>query len=226
MKKIDKREILATEYKAWIDGYDEKNEDHPKYDSSHKYYKDVLVSLLYCQRGLCAYTEILIADEERYAFNNFNTDGRYIKRGKEVSGFAAQLDHFDSTLKSAKGWLWDNFFAVLDKINVQKTNKPVDDILKPDSPEYDPYKLLAYDKDHHAFYPNPDIEDEELFGRINRMIDLLGLNYGTIKAQRKRYLSLILNRLSLGMLAYRELGRPISLNWIRISKPVRDRPMF
>ncbi|QTA92528.1 hypothetical protein [Desulfonema magnum] len=195
MRKIDKSEILAAEYKSWTDRYDKTNQNHPKYYSSHKYHKDVLVSLLYCQKGLCAYTEILIARKERYAPDNFDENGRYIKREKEISGFAAQLDHFDSTLKSEKGWLWNNFFAVSDKINVQKTNKPVDEILKPDAPEYDPHKFLAYDKDRHVFYPNPDIEDDCLVERIGEMIDLLGLNYGTIKDHRISYLSPVLNRL-------------------------------
>jgi hypothetical protein len=153
MRKIDKSEILATEYKAWIDEYEKRNEDHPKYSSSsHKYYKDVLVSLLYCQKGLCAYTEMLISRKERCSPDNFDKNGRYIERGKEKSGFAAQLDHFDSSLKSEKGWRWDNFFAVWDKINIQK-KKPSDEILKPDMPAYDPYKLLAYDKREHVFYP-------------------------------------------------------------------------
>ncbi len=59
MRKIDKTQILATEYQLWIKQL--KGQTHPKYSSSHKYYKDVLISLLYCQQGLCAYTEILIA---------------------------------------------------------------------------------------------------------------------------------------------------------------------
>ncbi len=74
----------------------------------------------------------------------------------------------------------------------------MDDILKPDTPGYDPYEFLAYDKLCHAYYPNPDIEDEHLFKRVDKMIHLLGLNYGTIKDNRILFLSPILERLSLG----------------------------
>jgi len=198
MKKIDKTEILATEYTSWIAEYERTSRDHAEYSASHKYYKDVLVSLLWCQGGVCAYTEIFIADRERCGPDNFDEQGRYMERGKEVSGFSAQLDHFDSTLKAAKGWKWDNFFAVSDKINVQKRNRPVDYILKPDSAEYDPHRLLAYDRDRHIFHANPDLEDD-IIERVEEMTDLLGLNYGTIRDNRICYLSLILKRLSLGL---------------------------
>ena len=56
----------------------------------------MLVSLLFCQQGLCAYTEILIAEQERYNPNNFDEAGRYIEREKQEFSFSAQLDHFDS----------------------------------------------------------------------------------------------------------------------------------
>ncbi|MEN8220802.1 MAG: hypothetical protein ABFS56_31505, partial [Pseudomonadota bacterium] len=77
--------------------------------------------------------------------------------------------------------LVNNFFAVSDKINVIKSDKPVDDILKQDMPGYDPYKFLAYDDEEHIFHVNPDIEDENTVKRIQSMIKVLGLNYGTIK---------------------------------------------
>jgi len=196
MRKIDKSTTLATEYASWIAKY----EDHPPYYSNHKYYKDVLVSLLYCQKGLCAYTEILIARPERYSADNFDQNGRYIHNNEndETSGFTAQLDHFDSALKAKKGWDWNNFFAVSDKINVRKGNKTVDNILKPDSPDYDPYKWLAYDDDEHIFYVNPNIEDEDTVNRIQQMIKVLGLNYGTIKDTRTAYLNEKMEFLKLG----------------------------
>jgi len=199
MRKVDKTEILANEYASWIAEYEKISRKHVGYSASHKYYKDVLVSLLWCQGGVCAYTEIFIANRERCGPDNFDEQGRYMERGKEESGFAAQLDHFDSTLKAAEGWKWDNFFAVSDKINVQKRNKSVDYILKPDTPEYDPHRFLGYDRDRHIFHANPDLEDECIIERVEEMIDLLGLNYGTIRDNRIRYLSLILKRLSLDL---------------------------
>lgn len=159
----------------------------------------MLVSLLYCQKGLCAYTEILMARADRYNPDNFDKKGRYINKNEEASGFSAQLDHFNSDLKNKKGWDWDNFFAVSDKINIRKSDKQVDDILKPDSPYYDPYKLLAYDEEEHIFYANPDIEDENLIKRIQSMIKVLGLNYGTIKDMRTEYLNEKTELLELGI---------------------------
>ncbi len=72
MRKIDKSTILATEYASWIAELDSKHEDHPAYSSCHKYYREVLVSLLHCQKGLCAYTEILIACSDRYIVFQIN----------------------------------------------------------------------------------------------------------------------------------------------------------
>jgi hypothetical protein len=196
MRKIDKTQILATEYQLWIKQL--KGQTHPKYSSSHKYYKDVLISLLYCQQGLCAYTEILIAEEERYRPENFDKKGRYIDRGKPESSFSAQLDHFNSHLKEKYGWGWNNFFAISDKINIEKGTQTVDDILKPDSPEYDPHKLLGYNEKRHLFHVHPDIEDESLQIRIEHKILVLGLNQGTIKDNRRAYLEPKKKSLALG----------------------------
>ncbi len=175
--------------------------DHPKYNSSnHKYYTDVLVSLLYCQKGLCAYTETFIASEERYGPHNF-TNGRYViadSKSKKEHSFSAQLDHFDHSLKTTKGWSWENFFAVLDKVNTSKLDAPVDEILKPDSPDYDPYKLLAYDRKEGVFYAHPKIKDEQLVTNIEDMIIALGLNLGTVKDSRRSYLEPKLKRLEKG----------------------------
>lgn len=109
------------------------------------------------------------------------------------------MDHFDSSLKDKKGWNWDNFFAVSDKINIRKSDKPVDDILKPDLPDYDPHKFLAYDEEEHIFYPNPNIEDKNTIKKIQSMIKVLGLNYGTIKDLRTEYLNEKMELLELGI---------------------------
>ena len=62
MRKVDKTEILANEYASWIAEYEKISRKHVGYSASHKYYKDVLVSLLWCQGGVCAYTEIFIGN--------------------------------------------------------------------------------------------------------------------------------------------------------------------
>jgi hypothetical protein len=74
----------------------------------------------------------------------------------------------------------------------------VDDILKPDSPEYDPHKLLGYNKKRHIFHVHPDIEDESLQIRIEHKILVLGLNQGTIKDNRRAYLEPKKKSLALG----------------------------
>lgn len=196
MRKIDKSQILSTAYQSWLRQLDKKT--HPKYSAAHKYYKDVLVSLLFCQQGLCAYTEILIAEKERCRPDNFDDAGRYIEREKPESSFSAQLDHFDSCLKEKYGWRWENFFAISDKINTEKGTQAVDEILKPDSPDYDPYKFLSYNDKRHLFHANIDIEDERLVERIEQMIVVLGLNQGTIKDNRSAYLEPKKKSLSLG----------------------------
>ena len=90
--------------------------------------------------------------------------------------------------KEKYGWCWENFFAISDKINLRKGAQPVDEILKPDSPDYDPYNLLSYNEKRHLFHVNPEIEDEYLVERIEQMIYVLGLNQGTIKDNRRAYL--------------------------------------
>jgi hypothetical protein len=161
----------------------------------------VLVSLLYCQKGLCAYTETFIASKERYGPQNFK-DGRYTisnSNSPKENSFSAQLDHFDPSLKATKGWRWENFFAVSDKVNTSKLRASVDAIPKPDSPDYDPYNLLAYNRKEGLFYANPDkIKDEQLAEKIEADILTLGLNLGTVKDLRKEYLELKLERLKRG----------------------------
>ena len=71
--------------------------------------------------------------------------------------------------------------------------------MKPDSPDYDPYKCLAYDDEEHIFYVNPNIEDENTINRIQQMIKVLGLNYGTIKDTRTEYLNEKMELLELGI---------------------------
>jgi hypothetical protein len=66
--------------------------------------------------------------------------------------------------------------------------QPIDDILKPDSPDSDPYKLLSYNEKISLFHANSEIEDENLVERIEHKILVLGLNQGTLKDNRRAYL--------------------------------------
>ena len=66
MRKIDKSEILSTIYKKWEEGLEKNNQQHPKYDKTTRFYEDIVMNLYYCQNGLCAYTEQILADEELF----------------------------------------------------------------------------------------------------------------------------------------------------------------
>ncbi|MFN8345045.1 MAG: hypothetical protein U0X91_08575 [Spirosomataceae bacterium] len=169
MQRIDKTLLLSSEYKQWEESM---TETHSQYNSSNnKYYYDVVMNLLHCQRGVCAYTEILLCSEDLYHSGHWK-NGKYQIHKPEFSG---ALDHFNPLLKKEKGWLWDNFFIVQKDINDKhKQDKPVDYILKPDSASYNPFKLLEYDEQLHIFIANTDL-DESLQNRINDMIELLGI---------------------------------------------------
>lgn len=198
MRKIDKQCLLSTAYKTWEENLENTQTPHPKYKSSNaKYYQDVRMQLYYCQDGLCAYTEIRLCDEDIYAKHHWK-NGRYKSTNltKQAQG---QLDHFDENLKSKKGdtigkqdWLWDNFFMIDSEVNTRiKGSKPVDDILKPDSPTYSPFDLLEYDE-YHQFLPHRNL-DHLTFERVKNMIEVLGLN--SIRRKREDYLLTTLNQL-------------------------------
>lgn len=191
MRKINKDICLAIEYHNWQPAIGKK------YYSSHKYYKDVLCSLINCQEGLCAYTEYrLISNEfiEQLA-DFFDENGRFTDVRPELP---MDIEHFDSLLKQEQGWSWDNLFGVFNSINrdvkrireaeLCKNGESVFEIFKPDNPEYDPHKYLKYDIEQHMFYPNPEL-DSGVFDEIKKMIYVLGLNYGFIRMKRKEYLS-------------------------------------
>ncbi len=125
-----------------------------------------------------------------------NTEGR-VHNG--------QLEHFDETLKwkdkkdktthsnidevktiyQHKDWLWSNFFMVQSDTNNLKGTKTVDYILKPDSKDYDPYKLFDYSPNTHHYIPNIDLPDTDR-KRIQDMIDILGLNFPNVQNKRKQ----------------------------------------
>lgn len=195
MRKIDKTQILATQYKIWLDKLEASNIDHGPYNSAkNPFYKDIFMNLLTCQGGVCAYTELFLCDPEEY-------DSAKWENGKFIGKFPlkGQLEHFDPELKNTRCWLWDNLFVSDSDINTKiKRHKQVDPILKPDDYSYDPFKLLEYDLKLHIFKPNKNIRDIETYTRIQEMLDTLGLNWDPIRDYRRKYLNEILSLVNLG----------------------------
>ena len=184
MRKIDKTKILSTQYKKWVDRLNRDKVKHPK---KRTYYNDVMMNLLHCQKGVCAYTEMIICNPELLDEENWK-NGRY--KSKKVDRLGS-LEHFDPQLKKDKYWEWDNLFAISLDINVKKGAQEVDDILKPDSPQYDPFKLLEYNSRTHFFVPHRDIEDKDLRERIKRMLKVLQVNHNTVCYHRKTFFNRI-----------------------------------
>lgn len=137
MKKVEKSNILATAYQAWVDTLEDGK--HPAYNSSkNEFYLDIVMSLFACQKGLCAYTELPLCVPERWEDKKWE-NGRYIDRTYQYEG---NLDHFDPNLKKCNGWLWDNLFMIHSDINRRKSTKIAH--LKPDEPDYDPDNVMRY----------------------------------------------------------------------------------
>ena len=185
MKKIDKSNILSKEYEKLLKFFTNKN--HPKYNSSKcKYYNDIKMSLLYCQNGLCAYTEKFLCDSKFITVDNWDKKRYKTKLDKTIKG---DLEHFDESLKDKKGWLWDNLFVVDTHINCRiKSTKPIKSILKPDSSDYDPNKYLNFDFETGVFFPIITLTKKEKED-VKYMIETLGLN--CYSYERKEYLKLI-----------------------------------
>jgi len=187
MRKIDKSTILATAYHTWVDALEAEGKEHGKYSSNHRFYRDIFMNILHCQGGICAYTEEPLCNIDSY-------DDEYWKSGRYIGAFAARgnLEHFNPKLKKNQGWLWDNFFIVNTDVNVKvKREKEPNLILKPDLPNYDPFKLLDYDskRGRHFFTANNMIEDEDLINNIENSIIILGLNWEPIVDHRRKYLT-------------------------------------
>ncbi len=195
MQKIDKSQILSTNYKTWHDGL---GNTHPPYNSSsNEYYHDIKMSLLYCQKGLCAYTEEILCDEKYFEISNWE-NGQYAtsliqEQKNEIKG---DLEHFDESLKSQKAWLWDNLFIVDTHINCRvKHTKPIKNILKPDSSSYEPNKYLDFDYETGVFFPNVNLTEQEK-SDVKYMIDTLGIN---CVPQRKKQLQEWIDRVDVGL---------------------------
>lgn len=195
MRKIDKNCVLSTIYKVWEEDLEAKKVAHPKYGNTTTnklYYLDIVMQLYHCQDGLCAYTERLLCAKKHFTKKKWK-DGKYDASAKPSDNVEGHLDHFNPDLKSKKAdqngrkdWLWDNFFMINERINaVVKRDKPVDDILKPDAKNYDPFNLLDYDPTTHTFIPNPSL-DETASKRVQTMLETLGVNY--FNERRRSYL--------------------------------------
>lgn len=195
MQKIDKSQILSTNYKTWHDGL---GDIHDKYTSTkHKYYHDIKMSLLYCQKGLCAYTEDMLCDEKYFEISNWQ-NGQYNTSltQNQKNQIQGDLEHFDESIKPQKAWLWDNLFIVNTYINCRvKHTKPIKNILKPDSSTYDPYIYLAFDYETDVFFPNINLTSQ-VKDDVFYMIEVLGINCVT---QRKKQLQEWKDRLDVGL---------------------------
>jgi len=197
MRKIDKNKILSQEYSRWLENLGEEN--HPKYNSSSfRYYFDIKMSLLHSQKGLCAYTEQALCDEKYISVNNWD-NFKYIRvlTKEEKNSIQGDLEHFDESLKTDKGWLWDNLFIVATYNNCRiKGTKAIETILKPDNPNYDPYKYLEFDFETGMFIPFHMLSQDEK-KRVKYMIETLGIN--CIASQRKKQLLLLKDRVEVGL---------------------------
>ena len=182
MQKIDKSNILSIQYKAWVDTL---IGDHPKYNSSHQYIKDIKMSLLACQNGLCAYTEELLCDPDLITHDNWSDEGKYNKELDNQNLVNGDLEHFDCSLKGTRAYLWDNLFMVNSNINCRvKGTNPIYSILKPDTPEYDPNKYLQFNDELNLFTPHDDLLESDK-ANIEEMIITLGLNSNGFKRAKQ-----------------------------------------
>lgn len=192
MREIDKTNRLSTVYTNWEAVLETNKEAHPKYNSSaNEHYYHVVMDLLRCQNGLCAYTEVRLCPPIFY-------DASYWENGKynttdwqKIVPYEGQLEHFDESLKSKKAdkkgrkdWLWDNFFMVQSDTNRIKGRKKVASFLKPDIKDYTPQKYFSYNQNTHRFEPKKDL-DETQKQSIVESLDVLGINHPTIIHKRQ-----------------------------------------
>lgn len=187
MQKIDKNEILSKNYKEWVASL---GEVHPKYDSSFKkdYYTDIKMSLLFCQKGLCAYSEKSLCKDKYLDKNNWDTKYKIELTKEDKSAIRGDLEHFDESLKPTKAFLWNNLFVVDTHINCRiKGTKAIKNILKPDNPNYDPADYLDFDLETGMFSPLVSLSKEDIED-VKYMISILGLN--CYQDDRKEYLEL------------------------------------
>ena len=215
MRKIDKSILYSTKYKNWLEALEKNGESHPKYESSGEFYVDVKLELLRCQNGLCAYTEMRLCDLNALSKDKWG-DGRYKDQKVKTAG---QVEHFDSALKKEKGWLWSNFFAADDRINmyVKRTDK-VTDLMKPDHEDYDPKKRIEFDSKEYVYRASSMIENKNEREEIDRMIEVLGINYpGHVWSRRKAFVLKLKEEIKRGIFNltdYQNTEFPTALSFI------------
>lgn len=196
MQKIDKNydAIFSIKYKNWVDNLEKSKKKHP---DSRTYYDDIVMELYRCQKGVCAYTEMLICIESLYDTQNW-VDGKYCINDEaefKRTDHLGELEHFNPDLKEKQYWLWDNLFMIHSTINSRKSDKPVITYIKPDLADYSPEKYFDYDEMTHRFIPNTDIEDQSQIEAIQYMIDeVLYLNHGVVLKDRKNFIKDIIHK--------------------------------
>lgn len=201
----EKSKILSAVYKKWVDELDTADEKHPTSSKTHNdFYIDVLMNLLYCQKGVCAYTEMPLCEPELLTPDNWE-NGKYQIKDEKPERFG-EIDHFNPDKKDDKYWDLENLFVVLERVNRLKRTKKVADRFKPDSPEYAPENFLEYDFITGRFRPQLDIKNKDLalYNSIEEMIKVLNLNYGLIPRERKKFLRQIV--------VYRRINEPIQID--------------
>lgn len=228
MRRIDKSKILSKAYKTWEKDLEENNTLHPKYSHTktrEAYYLDIVMNLLNCQNGICAYTEMSLCNPKDYDEDNWK-DGKYNASKPEKFG---QLEHFDESLKSKKGkagkkdWLWDNFFMVHSDINtIVKRSKSVDSILKPDTKKYDPFHLMKYNPTTDFFIPNDESLTIEEQKRVATVIETLGINFDIVVNKRRKYL--IMNSKSLEFAYLTNYEEPEPKEFITAHEMIKRNP--
>lgn len=191
MRKIDKTNKLATAFHAIIDGHEAAGTNHPNYTAGpfrSAHYESVFMNLVVCQNGLCAYTEDIITTKTHEIAGTWE-DGKYSGEYSRKD-FDGSIDHYESALKTSKGWLFGNLFAVSTFINTHKLQKNAATTFKPDGENYDPYTYLRYHFPQHIFIPNPEyvLNDEGRYNEVKGMIHALGLNLQTIIDKREAML--------------------------------------
>ncbi len=204
-----KKEKLATQFFKDIKVYQQKNnEKYPKYGSNYKYYKDVFVNLLICQKGLCAYSEMALDfDYSEKKEANLWKKGRFIGKKTIID---ADIEHYKakSSCKEECDWDWNNLFLVSIHINQRiKRDKPVANFMRPDNQKYAPEKYLCYDFNTQMFVPKPSLDDKT-YQEVDKTISTLGINTSdTVKSRRKALLLDFITDIYNGKYTYAEIKK-------------------
>lgn len=190
MKYIDKSNNRALAFMEALQQHLANNPNHPDYEKGSfrkQHYKDVFMALLFCQGGVCAYTEELMWKKARLIESDWQ-NGAYV--GKIVPQFVdMDIEHFDPKTKKTKGWGWENLFVV--GVAVNRKNKlasEVFDFFKPDKIDFDVSEYVNYNFETHKFGVKAKWNEQpDMKAKIKKMIQVLGLNYGTTQGRRESY---------------------------------------